>query len=47
MRKVDLKSTYRSVRISSTSQEVTELKWTFPDGKEYTFLTKNCLLVQN
>ena len=35
MAKVDLKSAYRSVRISSHSQQVTGFKWIFPDGKEY------------
>ncbi|CAC5420024.1 unnamed protein product [Mytilus coruscus] len=37
MAKVDLKTAYRSVNLSSQSQEVTGLKWTFPDGTEYTF----------
>ncbi|CAC5380816.1 unnamed protein product [Mytilus coruscus] len=37
MDKVDLKTAYRSVNLSSQSQEVTGLKWTFPDGTEYTF----------
>jgi hypothetical protein len=36
MAKVDLKSTYRSVRISEHSQQVTGFKWVFPDGKEHT-----------
>jgi hypothetical protein len=40
MSKVDLKSAYRSVRISATSQEVTGFQWTFPDGREYTFIDK-------
>ena len=40
MAKVDLKSAYRSVRISERSQEVTGLQWTFPDGHEYTFIDK-------
>ncbi|CAG2204568.1 unnamed protein product [Mytilus edulis] len=34
MAKVDLKSAYRSVSISSHSQQVTGLRWTFPDGVE-------------
>ena len=38
MAKVDLKSAYRSVRISNQSQEVTGLKWTFPDGHDFTFI---------
>ncbi|CAG2216116.1 unnamed protein product [Mytilus edulis] len=37
MAKVDLKTAYRSVNLSSQSQEVTGLKWTFPDGTDYTF----------
>ncbi|CAC5371373.1 unnamed protein product [Mytilus coruscus] len=37
MAKVDLKIAYRSVKLSSQSQEVTGLRWTFPDGTEYTF----------
>ena len=37
MAKVDLISTYRSVRISEHSQQVTGFKWVFPDGKEHTF----------
>lgn len=40
MAKVDLKSAYRSVKISTHSQEVTGLRWTFPDGHEYTFIDK-------
>ena len=40
MAKVDLKSAYRSVKISEKSQEVTGLRWTFPDGCEYTFVDK-------
>ena len=36
MAKVDLKSAYRSVRISEHSQQVTGFKWVFPDGKEHT-----------
>jgi hypothetical protein len=40
MSKVDLKSAYRSVRISATSQEVTGFQWTFPDGRKYTFIDK-------
>ena len=40
MSKVDLKSAYRSVRISATIQEVTGFQWTFPDGREYTFIDK-------
>ncbi|CAC5380695.1 unnamed protein product [Mytilus coruscus] len=40
MAKVDLKAAYRSVRISKQSQEVTGLKWAFPDGHEYTFIDK-------
>ena len=38
MAKVDLKSAYRSVRISNQSQEVTGLKWTFPNRHDYTFI---------
>jgi hypothetical protein len=41
MSKVDLKSAYRSVRISATSQEVTGFQWTFPDGREYTFICES------
>ncbi|CAC5389144.1 unnamed protein product [Mytilus coruscus] len=37
MAKVDLKTAYRSVNLSSQSQEVTGFKWIFPDGTEYTF----------
>ncbi|CAC5382964.1 unnamed protein product [Mytilus coruscus] len=37
MAKVDLKTAYRSVKLSSQSQEVTGLRWTFPNGTEYTF----------
>ncbi|CAC5389298.1 unnamed protein product [Mytilus coruscus] len=32
MAKVDLKSAYRSVRISKASQQVTGFRWTFPNG---------------
>lgn len=38
MAKVDLKSAYRSVKLSKRSQEVTGLRWTFPDGSEHTFI---------
>ncbi|CAC5365146.1 unnamed protein product [Mytilus coruscus] len=34
--KVDLKSAYRSVRISKQSQQVTGFKWVFPNGIEHT-----------
>ncbi|VDI83885.1 Hypothetical predicted protein [Mytilus galloprovincialis] len=40
MAKVDLKSAYRSVSISSHSQQVTGLRWTFPDGQTHTFIDK-------
>ena len=40
MAKVDLKSAYRSVRLSSKSQQVTGFKWTFPDGREHVLLDK-------
>ena len=40
MAKVDLKSAYRSVRISKRSQQVTGFKWIFPDGKEYVLYDK-------
>lgn len=35
MAKIDLKSAYRSVRISDRSQQFTGLKWTFPDGTDH------------
>lgn len=40
MAKVDLKSAYRSVNISKNSQQVTGLRWTFPDGNVYTFIDR-------
>jgi hypothetical protein len=40
MSKVDLKLPYRSVSINAKSQEVTGSHWTFPDGREYTFIDK-------
>lgn len=40
MAKVDLKSAYRSVQISKTSQQVTGFRWTFPDGREFTLFDR-------
>ncbi|XP_076078791.1 uncharacterized protein LOC143048808 [Mytilus galloprovincialis] len=40
MAKVDLKSAYRSVQISKTSQQVTGFIWTFPDGREFTLFDR-------
>ncbi|CAC5396064.1 unnamed protein product [Mytilus coruscus] len=40
MAKVDLKSAYRSVGISKASQQVTGFRWTFPNGKEFTFFDR-------
>ncbi|CAC5355477.1 unnamed protein product [Mytilus coruscus] len=36
MSKVDLKSAYRSVKLSQRSQKVTGFNWTFPKGQEFT-----------
>ncbi|CAC5394900.1 unnamed protein product [Mytilus coruscus] len=36
--KVDLKSAYRSVRISKKSQQVTGFNWIFPNGEQHTFV---------
>lgn len=35
MAKVDLKTAYRSVKISKRSQQVTGFQWTFPDGETH------------
>ena len=40
MAKVDLKSAYRSVRLSNKSQQVTGFRWTFPDGKQHILVDK-------
>ncbi|CAC5397551.1 unnamed protein product [Mytilus coruscus] len=40
MSKVDLKSAYRSVKISEASQKVTGFRWIFPNGKEYTLFDR-------
>ncbi|CAC5409244.1 unnamed protein product [Mytilus coruscus] len=40
MSNVDLKSAYRSVGISRSSQQVTSLPWNFPDGQTHIFIDK-------